>query len=82
VIERTLVIQASTVDAALKGRTVVIPGFVNQVVQVSGALVPASLMVHLIGKRWKKAHYEIKAEGGTGKTDTRCGGARINTLLW
>jgi short-subunit dehydrogenase len=56
-------VAASTVDAALKGRTVVIPGFVNQVVQILGALVPTSLLVHWIGSRWKKAHYERKAEG-------------------
>ena len=57
-------VAASTVDAALKGRSVVIPGFVNQLLQAFSALLPTSLLVHWIGSRWKKAHYERKLEGG------------------
>jgi short-subunit dehydrogenase len=60
-------VAAGTVDAALKGRAVVIPGFVNQVLQAFSALVPTSLLVHWIGSRWKKAHYERKVEGGREK---------------
>ena len=60
-------VAASTVDAALKGRAVVIPGFVNQVLQAFSALLPASLLVHWIGSRWKKAHYERKVEGNREK---------------
>jgi short-subunit dehydrogenase len=55
-------VAASTVDAALKGRAVVIPGFVNQFLQAFSALVPTALLVHWIGSRWKKAHYERKTE--------------------
>ena len=60
-------VAASTVDAALKGRAVVIPGFVNQVLQAFSALLPASLLVHWIASRWKKAHYERKVEVGREK---------------
>jgi uncharacterized protein len=60
-------VAASTVDAALKGRVVFIPGFVNQFLQAFSALVPTALLVHWIGSQWKKAHYERKAQGEQGK---------------
>jgi len=60
-------VTAGTVNAALKGKAVYIPGFLNQVLQVCSALVPTGLLVHLIGSRWKKAHYERQPEAGREK---------------
>jgi uncharacterized protein len=48
-------VAAGTVDAALKGRAVYIPGAVNRIVQALGSLIPPVLVANLIGSRWKAA---------------------------
>ncbi|HQN45156.1 MAG TPA: SDR family NAD(P)-dependent oxidoreductase [Anaerolineaceae bacterium] len=45
-----------TLNAALAGRGLVIPGLINRMLQTLGALVPAPLVPALIGSRWKSAH--------------------------
>lgn len=45
-----------TIEAALKGRPVVIPGATNRLLQMLGGLAPAPLAARLIGSRWKAAH--------------------------
>lgn len=45
-----------TIEAALKGRAVVIPGAPNRLLQSLGALIPAPLAARLVGSRWKAAH--------------------------
>jgi uncharacterized protein len=47
---------ARTVDLALKGRQVYIPGFINQVLWFFGSLIPPVLLASLINHRWQKAH--------------------------
>ena len=49
-------VAARTIDLALKGRMVYIPGFVNQVLWFAGSLVPPALLAALINRRWRKAH--------------------------
>jgi hypothetical protein len=44
-----------TIEAALAGRALVIPGLVNRTIQAVGALIPGSLAIRLIGGRWKSA---------------------------
>jgi uncharacterized protein len=44
-----------TINAALTGRPVVIPGAANRLLQFFGALVPSGLLVRFIGARWKSA---------------------------
>jgi len=44
-----------TLNCALAGRPVCIPGFANRLLQVLGALVPMSLAVRLVGLRWRSA---------------------------
>jgi short-subunit dehydrogenase len=44
-----------TLDAALAGRPVVIPGWENRVLQSLGGLVPRGLLVRLISSRWSAA---------------------------
>jgi short-subunit dehydrogenase len=44
-----------TLDAALRGRSVVIPGRVNRVIQACGSLLPVALVTSLLGNRWKAA---------------------------
>ena len=49
-------VAARTLDVALKGRAVYIPGLLNRVLQVLGGLAPSSLVAGLIGHRWRAAH--------------------------
>ncbi len=44
-----------TLDAALHGKSVVIPGRINRAIQVLGSLIPRPLLVSLIGSRWQAA---------------------------
>jgi len=48
-------VASRTIDAALKGRVVCIPGAVNKVVRFLGGMVPQTLVAYLIGLRWKAA---------------------------
>ena len=47
-------VAARTLDLALAGRSVYIPGFFNQLLRLLGSLVPASAVTALIGQRWTK----------------------------
>ena len=47
-----------TIEAALAGRAVVVPGMVNRVLLAVGALLPTPLVVRLLGRRWKKANMQ------------------------
>jgi hypothetical protein len=44
-----------TLNAALAGKAVIIPGLLNWIMQKVGALIPASLLTRLIGRRWMSA---------------------------
>lgn len=44
-----------TLNAALADRPLVIPGLANRILQTLGSLLPPSLVVSLIGSRWKTA---------------------------
>lgn len=48
-------VAAGTIDRALAGRAVYIPGLFNLVLRYLSSLVPASLVASLIGRRWRKA---------------------------
>lgn len=45
----------------LRGARVYVPGFINRVLQVLGGLVPESLLVRLVAKRWGAAQPELDA---------------------
>ncbi len=49
-------VAAEALDAALLGKAVVIPGWINQVLRVLGSLAPDALVARLIAGRWKQAH--------------------------
>ena len=55
----------NTLDCALAGRAVYIPGAVNRLLQALGSLAPVSLVVALIGSRWKSARQkrDVHLEG-------------------
>ncbi len=45
-----------TIESALKGRKVVIPGWINLWLQKMGLLLPPIVLAHLLGKRWKQSY--------------------------
>ncbi|NLM36522.1 MAG: SDR family NAD(P)-dependent oxidoreductase [Firmicutes bacterium] len=47
---------ARTLDHALKGHSVYIPGLVNRLLRLLGGLIPPTLVAHLIGHRWRSTH--------------------------
>lgn len=49
-----------TLKAAMKGRAVVIPGFINQFIQGLSSLVPTSLSIRYVAKRWSKARAKLE----------------------
>jgi short-subunit dehydrogenase len=51
-----------TVDAMLRGRAIVIPGFLNRVIRWLGGLVPATSVADLVGTRWRMAQQRRDAE--------------------
>lgn len=48
-------VAADTLDAALRGKPVYIPGAINRLVRALGSLVPPLLIAHLVGWRWGAA---------------------------
>jgi short-subunit dehydrogenase len=60
-----------TVDQALKGKSVVVPGIINQVMRVGGRLVPPVMLSSMLGKRWRSAR-EARTEliGGRAVPET------------
>lgn len=44
-----------TIDAAMRGRAIVIPGFLNRVIRTLGGLIPAASVAELVGSRWRMA---------------------------
>jgi short-subunit dehydrogenase len=49
-----------TLNAALKGRAVCIPGFLNVCIQWLGSLLPTTLAVKVVGDRWREAQNEME----------------------
>lgn len=54
-------ITARTVEYALVGRRIFIPGLVNQIVRAVSSIVPSALITTLIGRRWGKRHANVPA---------------------
>jgi short-subunit dehydrogenase len=46
----------AAIECMLKGKATCIPGGVNRLLQLLGSLAPASLVAHMIGLRWSRAH--------------------------
>jgi uncharacterized protein len=51
-----------TVEAALRGQAIVIPGFLNRLIRWLGGMLPATSVADLVGSRWRMAQ-ERRAEG-------------------
>jgi len=48
-------VAAGTLDAALRSRSIYIPGTLNRLLAALGGLVPPALIARLVGDRWKAA---------------------------
>jgi hypothetical protein len=59
-------VAAKTLDGALQGRPVIIPGLLNQILQVAGSLVPPTRLASMLGKRWRAAYQERLQTAGAG----------------
>jgi short-subunit dehydrogenase len=53
--QNTGTVAAGAIDAALRGRTVYIPGLLNRIIQVVTSILPAGLLAAVIGWRWRTA---------------------------
>lgn len=51
-----------TINQALRGKTIVVPGFLNQFMRWVGSLIPPVILSGLLGKRWRAAR-KNRAEG-------------------
>ena len=49
-------VATKTIDHALRGHAIYIPGVINQLLQLAGGLVPPISLAGLIGNRWRAAH--------------------------
>ena len=49
-------VASSTIDHALKGHAVYVPGRINRIIRIVGSLVPPRLIARLIGRRWQAAY--------------------------
>jgi short-subunit dehydrogenase len=56
-----------TLNDALRGRAVCIPGGLNRFIQIAGSLAPVPLVVSLIGSRWKAAYGKGKPTVAAGR---------------
>lgn len=50
-----------TIDYALKGKAIYIPGFINKLLTGFARLLPSSTIASIIGKRWEKTNREVEA---------------------
>ena len=44
-----------TIRQALKGKSIVVPGLINQFMRLAGGLIPPVLLSGMLGKRWRSA---------------------------
>lgn len=51
----TRTVARMTLDSAEKGKAMVVPGFINQLIQLLSRLLPASVTTRLAGDRWRTA---------------------------
>jgi len=52
------------VEAALRGRAVVVPGFLNRLLLSLSGLLPAASVAEIIGGRWRLAHQRRSRQAG------------------
>jgi len=58
-------VAARTIDHALKGHAIYIPGAVNRLLRFFGGLLPATLVARMVGSRWIAVRYRNNPAAGT-----------------
>lgn len=58
-------VAAQTIDCALAGRSVYIPGAINRALRLVETLLPPSALAALLNRRWRQAHQAGHASGRT-----------------
>jgi short-subunit dehydrogenase len=56
-----------SIDQALAGKALYIPGIINRAVRFLTSLLPETVMAKLIGMHWKKAYQKRKPEAGAAR---------------
>lgn len=64
-------VAARTIDNALKGHAVYIPGVLNKIIKNLGAFVPPTIIAKLIGNRWGAAHQKTEYKALQNRVDVR-----------
>lgn len=54
--QNTGTVAAGTLDAALKGQAVYVPGILNRILRLGSSLIPPTWTAALVNQRWKTAH--------------------------
>jgi len=49
-------VASKTIDMALRGKPVYIPGLPNRILQAAGSIIPESIVARVVGSRWNAAH--------------------------
>lgn len=57
--QNTGTVATQTLDAALAGKQVYIPGLLNRLLRVAGGLVPPVLIARLVSRRWRTARRNL-----------------------
>lgn len=52
-------VAAETIDHALKGRAIYIPGTVNRLIKLLGGMVPPTIIARLVGSRWRTTREKL-----------------------
>ncbi len=55
-------IASKTIDCALRGKKVYIPGFFNVLLRIAGSLIPAGIVTRIIAERWYAARKKITGD--------------------
>jgi short-subunit dehydrogenase len=61
-------VASKTIDMALRGKPVYIPGLLNRLLKAAGSMVPASLVARAVGSRWNAAQSRRRAGHGSSGT--------------
>jgi short-subunit dehydrogenase len=56
------VVASRTLDKALAGQPMYVPGWINQSLRLAGAVMPAGLLSALVGQRWRAAQSRRKGQ--------------------
>lgn len=57
-------VAAGTLDVALRGKAIYVPGVLNRLLRALGGVVPPALVARLVGRRWQAAREQRRQPAG------------------